>query len=187
MKLSDFNKSELIKLGIAGGAVVIAIILLLLNWNNLFGRPQNNLVAFFQMSRNYGVNFQQPIGPDNPMDPKSIHNTLTYKFADLDGQLLVIEHPDDPSMAPEILYRTDRTRTRPPAWVVRLRRIGDPCKEAATMAAMRGGWMIRHWLRVANAPRELTTQVDGIVATERSNIALLMQPPAARAFRAKKS
>lgn len=175
MKLSDFNKSELIKLGIAGGAVVIAIILLLLNWNNLFGRPQNNLVAFFQMSRNYGVNFQQPIGPDNPMDPKSIHNTLTYKFADLDGQLLVIEHPDDPSMAPEILYRTDRTRTRPPAWVVRLRRIGDPCKEALTMAAMRGGWMIRHWLRVANAPRELTTQVDGIVATERSNIALLIQ------------
>ena len=175
MKLSDFDKSDLIKLSIAGGAVLIAIILLLLNWNNLFGRPQNNLVAFFQISRNYGVNFRQPIGPDNPVNLKSIHNTLTYKFADLDGQLFIIQHPDDPTMAPRIFYRADRTRTRPPAWVVRLKRIGDPCKEALTMAAMRGGWMIRHWLRVANAPRVLMTQVNGIVATHQSNLALLTQ------------
>lgn len=175
MKLSDFDKSDLIKLGIAGGAVLIALILLLLNWNNLFGSPKNNLVAFFQISRNYGINFRQPIGPNNPVNPKSIHNTLTYKFADLDGQLFIIQHPDDPTVAVQILYRTDRTITRPPAWVVRLRRIGDPCKEALTMAAQRGGWMIRHWLRVANAPPTIMTQVNGIVATEQANIALLMQ------------
>ncbi len=175
MKLSDFHRADLVKLGIAGGAILIALVLLVLNWNNLFGRPQSNMVVFFQIKREYGTDFRRPIGPDNPVNSTSIHNTITYKFANSDGQLFIIQHPANPTMAPQIIYRTDARGARSPAWVVRLRRIGDPCKEALTMAAMRGRWMIHHWLRIAGASRELVTQADDVVATGDANRALLMQ------------
>ncbi len=144
------NRSNLMLL-LAVILVLAAVLILVRHWDNLFGRPKITTVAFFQLSNTVGQDFSKPVSANNPPDPASPRDTSTYEFAATGGKLLITMHPNNPAIQPMLTFVPMRHPVRPPIWVQQLETISDPARRALTLAARRGPWAMKMWLRHAGA------------------------------------
>lgn len=145
MKLQDLKRPETIKVAAAGLLIVIAVVYLAIHLSSLFGRPASNAVAFYQVFRPAGVNPFRPISASNPANPSSKFATVTYKFADVQGAVDLINYPSDPTRALNVKIEPVTPRGVPP-WVGQVKAVSDPAGQALVFAQLRGPWLMRRWL-----------------------------------------
>jgi hypothetical protein len=158
VKLQDLKRPETIKVAVAALLILIAAVYLVVHLSSLFGRPTSDAVAFYQVFRPAGVNPFRPISAANPANPSSKFATVTYKFADVQGAVDVINYPSDPTRAFEV--RVDAVgKPGVPPWVQRVKAIDDPAAQALMFAQIRGPWLMRRWLLDAHLSKSQMTVV----------------------------
>ena len=145
VKLQDLKRSETIKVALAVLLILIAGVYLVVHLRSLFGRPTSDAVAFYQVFRPAGVNPFRPISAANPANPSSKFATVTYKFADVQGAVDVIDYPSNPTRALDVRIERAATPGVPP-WVREVKAISDPAGQALMFAQLRGPWLMRRWL-----------------------------------------
>ena len=152
MKLNDLKRPEMIKAALAVLLILFAGIYLAVHLGSLFGRPTSNAVAFYQVFRPAGVNPYRPISAANPANPSSKFATVTYKFADAQGAVDVVNYPSDPTRALAVkLQRAGKPGV--PAWVQQVKAVSDPAGQALMFAQLRGPWLMRRWLLDAHVSK----------------------------------
>lgn len=164
MKLQDLKRPDTIKVALAVLLILIAGFYLVAHLRSLFGRPTSDAVAFYQVFRPAGVNPFRPISAANPANPSSKFATVTYKFADVQGAVDVIDYPSDPTRALDV--RIQRAAAPGvPSWVRQVKAISDPAGQALMFAQLRGPWLMRRWLLDAH----LSKSQMSIVALDQQN------------------
>ena len=152
MKLNDLKRPDLIKAAVAVLLILFAGIYLVVHLGAFFGRPASDAVAFYQVFRPAGVNPYRPISAANPANPSSKFATVTYKFADAQGAVDVVNYPSDPTRALAVkLQRAGKPGV--PAWVRQVKSVSDPAAQALMFAQLRGPWLMRRWLLDAHVSK----------------------------------
>ena len=128
------DKPTLIKLGISAIIVVLAVYLYFtLSPNN------KNQVQVFVVPFNFGVSPNLPITTDNPVDPKSPKDYVSYEFADYSGKVLIKEYPNDPTQALQVTFQSSRESLNNEMPVTaEILGLGDTAEEALMRVYLQG-------------------------------------------------